>query len=96
MSAASQAVRLRVLQQDAGRVHRLALFNRAILQVLEGERDADIPHGEFGTRQIKELAGSLRTAGRPALSKHKKRILYQNFNTDLWKQKQREREGRRN
>jgi hypothetical protein len=52
-----------VLQQDAGRIHGLALFNRAVLQVLEGKRDADVPNGEFGTWQIKELAGSLWTAG---------------------------------
>lgn len=81
--AAREGVGLGMLQQGAGGIHGLALFNRAVLQVLEGERDADVPHGEFGTGQIKELAGSLWTAGRPALSKHKKRVLYQNLHADL-------------
>lgn len=95
VSTAREAVGLCVLQQDAGRIHGLALFNRAVLQVLEGKRDADVPDGEFGTRQIKELAGSLRTAGWPALSKHKKRVLYQNFHADLWEEWEGERGKRK-
>ena len=86
VSTAREAVGLWVLQQDAGRIHGLALFNRAVLQVLEGERDTNVPDGEFGTRQIKELAGPLWATGWPALSEHKKRILYQNFHADLWEQ----------
>lgn len=80
------AVGLWVLQQDTGWIHGLALFARPFFRFLRVSEIQSVPNGEFGAWQIKELAGPLWATGWPALSKHKKRILYQNFHADLWEQ----------
>lgn len=71
-----------------GRLRGLSLLQRPVPQVLEGERNANVAHGELGARQLEELRGPVGAARGPALAEDKEGVLHQDLHAHLQDRKQ--------